>query len=111
MGEYAEMMLDGTCCAGCGEFLFNEDALGIPEYCPSCQGDSPNEIEGLEKPRRAPKRLRRANNNIVQIEGNIGALNKVAKQDATFIDLGKLKKKQRRLNDLCRRVEKAQGKS
>lgn len=33
MGEYAEMMLDGTCCAGCGEFLLNDDPLGIPDYC------------------------------------------------------------------------------
>lgn len=38
MGEYADMMLDGTCCAGCGEFLFDDDPLGIPTYCPACAG-------------------------------------------------------------------------
>ena len=36
MGEYAEMMLDGTCCAGCGEHLFNDDPWGFPEWCPAC---------------------------------------------------------------------------
>ena len=33
MGEYAEMMLDGTCCAQCGEYLDDDDADGIPRYC------------------------------------------------------------------------------
>lgn len=36
MGEYAEMMLDGTCCCSCGEFL-GGDGDGIPAYCASCQ--------------------------------------------------------------------------
>lgn len=36
MGEYAEMMLDGTCCCSCGEFL-DGDGDGIPAYCSSCQ--------------------------------------------------------------------------
>lgn len=31
MGEYAEMMLDGTLCECCGEFLGDSD--GIPGYC------------------------------------------------------------------------------
>ncbi len=31
MGEYAEMMLDGTCCEGCGEYLGEGD--GFPRYC------------------------------------------------------------------------------
>jgi hypothetical protein len=39
MGEIAEMMLDGTLCEGCGEFL-NEEPLGYPGYCFSCQPDS-----------------------------------------------------------------------
>jgi hypothetical protein len=33
MGEYAEMMLDGTCCAGCGEFMGGGD--GFATYCSS----------------------------------------------------------------------------
>ena len=35
MGEIAEAMLDGTMCAGCGEYLDSEDAqeMGIPMFC------------------------------------------------------------------------------
>lgn len=40
MGEIAEMMLDGTMCAGCGEWLHDgEDGDGYPGYCSSCAGD------------------------------------------------------------------------
>ena len=39
MGEYAEMMLDGTCCEGCGVFI-GEGGEGFPRYCsPECQPD------------------------------------------------------------------------
>lgn len=31
MGEAAEMMLDGTCCEGCGDYLGEGD--GFPRYC------------------------------------------------------------------------------
>ena len=31
MGEYAEMMLDGTCCEGCGEYM--GEGHGFPQYC------------------------------------------------------------------------------
>ena len=34
MGEYAEMMLDGTCCCNCGEFL--GDGEGFTAYCNDC---------------------------------------------------------------------------
>ena len=38
MGEIAEMMLDGTLCEGCGEFIGEGD--GFPQYCsPQCAGD------------------------------------------------------------------------
>lgn len=37
MGEYAEMMLDGTCCACCGEFLGTD--AGFPIYCGGCAPD------------------------------------------------------------------------
>lgn len=38
MGEYAEMMLDGTCCSSCGEYL--DDSLGdFPQQCAGCEGD------------------------------------------------------------------------
>lgn len=36
MGEYAEMMLDGTCCVQCGEYLGGRSA-GFPVMCGSCQ--------------------------------------------------------------------------
>lgn len=40
MGEIAEMMLYGTMCAGCGEFLNDgEDGDGFPEYCSACTPD------------------------------------------------------------------------
>jgi hypothetical protein len=37
MGEYAEMMLDGTMCASCGEFI--NTGNGFPTYCRSCEKD------------------------------------------------------------------------
>ena len=33
MGEYAEMMLDGTCCQYCGEFFHDDGAEGFPRSC------------------------------------------------------------------------------
>ena len=40
MGEIADMMLDGTMCAGCGVFLNDgEDGDGIPGYCAGCAPD------------------------------------------------------------------------
>jgi hypothetical protein len=44
MGEYAEMMLDGTCCANCGEFI-DGDAPGFPGYCSArCARDSESNL-------------------------------------------------------------------
>jgi hypothetical protein len=37
MGEYAEMMLDGTCCAGCGEYM-GGGSPGHPGYCSAACG-------------------------------------------------------------------------
>lgn len=38
MGEIADMMLDGTMCQGCGEFLHDgEDGPGYPGWCESCR--------------------------------------------------------------------------
>ena len=38
MGEIADMMLDGTLCEGCGEYIGEGD--GYPQYCSaSCAGD------------------------------------------------------------------------
>lgn len=35
MGEYAEMMLDGTCCSSCGDYLGGDE--GYPVICASCK--------------------------------------------------------------------------
>ena len=34
MGEYAELILDGTLCQVCGEYLGES---GFPQSCPGCQ--------------------------------------------------------------------------
>lgn len=48
MGEIAEMMLDGTMCQLCGEFLFDgEDGDGIPMYCAACDPGDEGEDWGL----------------------------------------------------------------
>lgn len=40
MGEIADMMLDGTLCEGCGEYLDGESD-GIPRYCGGCDSSVP----------------------------------------------------------------------
>jgi len=64
MGEIADMMLDGTMCAGCGEWLNDgEDGNGYPEYCSGCRSDYPpssgithDMVDDIE--RRKKKRLK-----------------------------------------------------
>ena len=46
MGEYAEMMLDGTCCSMCGDYL-GGDGDGWAVVCASCEADAPT------KPKKA----------------------------------------------------------
>jgi len=39
MGEIADMMLEGTLCAGCGVYI-GEGDMGIPQYCSNdCEPD------------------------------------------------------------------------
>ncbi|MDE2096824.1 MAG: hypothetical protein KGL39_06215 [Patescibacteria group bacterium] len=49
MGEIAEMMLDGTLCEGCGEYIDDGGASGFPRYCsPQCArnaGATPEQSE------------------------------------------------------------------
>lgn len=45
MGEYAEMMLDGTCCHTCGEYLGTDN--GYPTACESCGGDDEDEDDAI----------------------------------------------------------------
>ena len=47
MGEIAEMMLDGTLCEGCGEFM--GDDVGFPRLCQSCAVDRQKEGHQVEK--------------------------------------------------------------
>lgn len=48
MGEVADMMLEGTLCAGCGVYIGRGD-FGIPQYCEDCKGDYPTEKPKREK--------------------------------------------------------------
>ncbi|GKV66728.1 hypothetical protein NCCP2331_28810 [Sporosarcina sp. NCCP-2331] len=46
MGEYAEMILDGSCCDRCGEFLGSPS--GYPGMCQDCHHEwSATETEKL----------------------------------------------------------------
>lgn len=72
MGEYAEMMLDGTCCSQCGEFLecnfdldnLDEDgcvidtAPGFPMVCAACQDAAIVERQRAHKGERKKRRIR-----------------------------------------------------
>ena len=50
MGEIADMMLDGTMCSGCGEWLHDgEDGPGYPGYCSSCAREMAQEHGGASK--------------------------------------------------------------
>jgi hypothetical protein len=56
MGEYAEMMLDGTCCGGCGEFFDDDHAPGYPRYCsPGCASDRGVPVGKVKAAPPAPK--------------------------------------------------------
>lgn len=52
MGDYADMMLDGTCCQICGEVLNYSGGGGFPMTCTSCQQDG-------KKSRRKPPKVHR----------------------------------------------------
>jgi hypothetical protein len=58
MGEIAEMMLDGTMCAGCGEFLNDGyDGEGYPEYCAAC---APDYVEDYTTKKTSAKKLQKS---------------------------------------------------
>lgn len=46
MGEIAEMMLDGTICEWCGEFI-DSDEPGYPRLCPGCQAEKDKEDDDV----------------------------------------------------------------
>jgi hypothetical protein len=55
VGEIAEMMLDGTMCEGCGEFMnIGGEPAGYPVRCAAC-GEEPDATEPVNY---IPKRRR-----------------------------------------------------
>ena len=61
MGEVAEMMLDGTLCQQCGEYI--GDAVGYPRTCVDCEaGQQWKAHADVTKPvsKRAQKRAAQA---------------------------------------------------
>lgn len=68
MGEIADMMLDGTLCEGCGEYI-GDGAPGYPRYCSAAcargrgvsRGPAPHEHKAHPCPKRGcSKRFRTA---------------------------------------------------
>ena len=47
MGEIAEMMLDGTLCQQCGEYIGTDN--GFPTFCAGCQTDEEPERPKLHE--------------------------------------------------------------
>jgi hypothetical protein len=59
MGEIAEMMLDGTMCAGCGEWLHDgNDGDGFPGYCSGCAPDYDDDQPRVVTMKRIHKELK-----------------------------------------------------
>jgi hypothetical protein len=48
-GEIADMMLDGTLCEGCGDFL-GEGGYGFARYCRSCEDAKTVQSMAADKP-------------------------------------------------------------
>lgn len=58
MGEIAEMMLDGTLCEGCGEYL-DGGGMGFPMRCGGCGGGD-DAAPAPPAPSKAKRRRARA---------------------------------------------------
>ena len=52
MGEYADMVLDGTMCQGCGVFL-GAESPGYPRSCRECRPAEKQAAAGERKAQRA----------------------------------------------------------
>lgn len=55
MGDYAEMMLDGTCCCSCGEFLGGGDGFAV--YCASCQPAENKQTKNIKPAKYKPQKI------------------------------------------------------
>lgn len=97
MGEIAEMMLDGTLCEGCGEYLGEGD--GFPQYCSaSCAGDrgaDPSQIHHNPGNRESAK-LKRSPNDFLAIRNNRDIEKLADFLNARDYDLVRHKKKDRK---------------
>lgn len=58
MGEIADMMLDGTLCAGCGVYLEGDTIEGIPNYCEDCQDEGFNDEAIAQREARKPEKIK-----------------------------------------------------
>ena len=54
MGEYADMMLDGTLCEGCGAFIDDAGAEGFPRYCSNQCARDRGALHALPNPQPKP---------------------------------------------------------
>lgn len=54
MGDIAEMMLDGTLCEGCGEYLEGVGE-GFPRYCSACRRQNRYANESFDRPQKRVK--------------------------------------------------------
>ena len=52
MGEIADMMLDGTLCQVCGEYM--GESAGYPVTCPACSGDTDQYTATKRQKERCP---------------------------------------------------------
>ena len=59
MGDVADMMLDGTLCAGCGSFEPNLEVTGGPALCDTCKADPETAKAWGRTPTPKKKRRRR----------------------------------------------------
>jgi hypothetical protein len=50
MGEISDMMLDGTLCEACGEFIDDDQGGEFPRRCAACSQEDPP-----EKPKKKGK--------------------------------------------------------
>lgn len=64
MGEIAEMMLDGTLCESCGEYI-GESGWGIPRYCsPECAANRGADYQRMPEDYRHEPRTSRSRRKI-----------------------------------------------
>jgi len=99
MGDIAEMMLDGTLCESCGEFI--GEPVGYPQYCDSC-GD-PNEDYYQKQKRIIKQRKRKAKNRKMKKTENKAIKNVETTEIMTEIKQveKKFKQMKARANELC----------